>query len=194
MGIKWSSELPQIGKYDMSKWFGLFFTLFGILFVILDLTACGRISFPPGNTAPVATPVTEEVLVGAGDIAQCDADALDKNPVVMTARLLEQIPGTVFAAGDNVYHSRSDAGYDKCYDPTWGHFKNRTIAVPGNRDYQKGKASDYFSYFGAEAGEGTLRYHSLELGYWHIVILNSNIAKGPGSEQDKWLRADLAAN
>ncbi len=43
------------------------------------------------------------VLVGAGDIASC------KNPegARATAKLIEQIPGTVFAAGDLAYEQGS---------------------------------------------------------------------------------------
>ena len=33
----------------------------------------------------------------------------------------------------------------------------------------------------------------MRLGAWHIVALNSNIATGLGSEQEAWLRRDLAA-
>ncbi len=38
------------------------------------------------------------VLVGAGDIGSCIGDGDEA-----TAKLLDKIPGTVFAAGDNVY-------------------------------------------------------------------------------------------
>ena len=37
-------------------------------------------------------------------------------------------------------------------------------------------------------------YYSFDLGAWHIVALNSEIDNNPGSEQDLWLRADLAAH
>jgi hypothetical protein len=40
-------------------------------------------------------------------------------------------------------------------------------------------------------GEG---YYSFEVGGWHAVALNSNIAAGAGSGQAEWLRADLAAS
>jgi len=38
------------------------------------------------------------VLVGAGDIAECDSNGDEQ-----TAALLDKIPGTVFTAGDNAY-------------------------------------------------------------------------------------------
>ena len=43
----------------------------------------------------------------------------------------------------------------------------------------------------AHAGQG---YYSYDLGAWHVVMLNDNIAFGPGSAQDTWLQQDLAAS
>ena len=37
-------------------------------------------------------------------------------------------------------------------------------------------------------------YYSFDLGAWHIIVLNSNIASDASSPQDVWLRADLAAH
>src|SRR5258708_39176609 len=68
------------------------------------------------------------VLVGAGDIASC------KNPegARATARLIEGIPGTVFAAGDLAYEKGSANDFKNCYDPVWGRFKDRTRPALGN--------------------------------------------------------------
>jgi hypothetical protein len=45
----------------------------------------------------------DAVLVGAGDIASCD----DLAGAQATAKLIDNIPGTVFAAGDLVYREFS---------------------------------------------------------------------------------------
>jgi hypothetical protein len=66
------------------------------------------------------------VLVGAGDIASCD----DLAGAQATAKLLENIPGTVFAAGDLAYPDGSDEQFANCYGPTWGRFKDRTALLP----------------------------------------------------------------
>jgi hypothetical protein len=58
------------------------------------------------------------VLVGAGDIASCD----DLAGAEATAKLIEGIPGTVFAAGDLAYPDGSDDQFAKCYGTTWGRF------------------------------------------------------------------------
>src|SRR5437660_5749537 len=71
------------------------------------------------------------VVVGAGDIASC------KNPegAQATAKLIEQIPGTVFAAGDLAYEKGSAADFKNCYDPAWGRFKDGTRPALGNHEY-----------------------------------------------------------
>ncbi|HTD70998.1 MAG TPA: PKD domain-containing protein [Gemmatimonadales bacterium] len=131
--------------------------------------------------------VAPNVLVGAGDIADCT-----RNQDSLTANLMDTIPGTVFADGDNAYPDGSSTAYKNCYNPTWGRFKSRTKPVPGNHDYLTAGAAGYFNYFGALAGQSGKGYYSYDLGNWHVVALNSNIAMNVGSAQEVWLKADLA--
>jgi acid phosphatase type 7 len=134
------------------------------------------------------------VLVGAGDIASCD----DLAGARATAELLHDIPGTVFAAGDLAYPDGSDEQFAKCYGPTWGRFKDRTRPAPGNHEYRTDGASGYSRYFGEAAGDPKRGYYSYDLGDWHIIALNSECAAvggcGAGSQQEQWLRKDLAAH
>jgi acid phosphatase type 7 len=138
-------------------------------------------------------PERDFVLVGAGDIASC------KNPegARATAKLIEQIPGTVFAAGDLAYEGGSAADFKNCYDPAWGRFKDRTKPALGNHEYGDPRASGYFRYWGAQAGPVGKGYYSFDLGDWHIVVLNTNCnAKdlggcAAGSPQETWLKEDL---
>jgi Calcineurin-like phosphoesterase len=140
------------------------------------------------------TPGKTFVLVGAGDIASC------KNPegARATAKLIEQIPGTVFAAGDLAYEKGSAEEFKNCYDPAWGRFKERTKPALGNHEYVEPTASAYFQYWGTQAGPRGKGYYSYELGDWHIVVLNTNCdAKNlggcaAGSPQEAWLKEDLA--
>jgi hypothetical protein len=144
---------------------------------------------PPETIQPAATGTAAVTLVGAGDIATCSS-----NEDEATAKLLDNIPGTVFTAGDNAYTDGSDSQFANCYGPTWGRHKARTRPTPGNHDYHTSGASGYFGYFGAAAGEAGKGYYSYDLGAWHVVSLNSNISMSAGSAQEKWLRADLAAS
>ena len=129
------------------------------------------------------------VLVGAGDIAACGNDNAEA-----TAKLLDNIAGTVFTMGDNAYPGGTAASFADCYEPSWGRHKARTRPSPGNHDYRTSGATGYYNYFGANAGPAGQGYYSFDLGDWHIVALNSNISMSAGSTQEQWLRADLAAN
>jgi len=140
-----------------------------------------------GTSAITVTPPSASVvLVGAGDIADCNAEP--------TAALLDNIAGTVFTAGDNAYPNGSASDYANCYNPSWGRHKARTRPAPGNHDYGTSGATGYYDYFGALAGPAGLGYYSYDLGAWHVVSLNSNVSMSAGSAQETWLRVDLAAS
>jgi acid phosphatase type 7 len=134
------------------------------------------------------------VLVGAGDIASCD----DLAGAEATAKLIDNISGTVFAVGDLAYPDGSDEQFAKCYGPTWGRFKDRTRPAPGNHEYHSDGASGYVRYFGSTAGDPKKAYYSYDLGAWHVIVLNSECQDvggcGAGSPQEQWLRQDLNAH
>ena len=135
----------------------------------------------------------DPVLVGAGDIASCSSAGDEA-----TAALLDGIDGTVFTVGDNVYESGTAAEFANCYNPSWGRHKFRTRPAPGNHEYVTAGATGYYNYFGTAAGPAGKGYYSYDLGAWHVIVLNSQCNAvggcGPGSLQDQWLRADLAAS
>jgi alkaline phosphatase len=146
--------------------------------------------------APVEVPPPEPrepvILVGAGDIAVCDREGDS-----LTAVLVDSLGGFVFAAGDNLHDPDAGATYEGCYDPTWGRFRDRTFPAIGNHDYDYAGGDWYFDYFGERAGPRGKGFYSTQLGPWHLIVLNSNATVVPtaaGSEQEAWLRADLAAN
>jgi hypothetical protein len=132
-------------------------------------------------------------LAAAGGIASCSTNGDEQ-----TAALLGGIPGTIAALGDNVFTTASVAEYEQCFGPTWGQFKDRIRPTPGNWDYRTLDAAGYFAYFGAAAGEAGKGYYSYDLGAWHVVVLNSMCRQAggcePGTVQEQWLRADLAAH
>ena len=159
--------------------------LFGLFFG----SAPDRASSPAGPSA-TDQPV---ILVGAGDIADCK----DLTGAEATAKLLDQIPGTVMAVGDLAYPDGSKENF-VCYDKTWGRAKSRTRPAVGNHEFHSAGGTPYFDYFGPAAGDPKTGYYSYELGAWHIVVLNSECKDASGcdssSPQEKWLRADLAAH
>jgi acid phosphatase type 7 len=142
---------------------------------------------PPQEQSQVYT------LVGAGDIAGCKA----LEGAQATAKLIDSIPGTVFAAGDLAYERGTTEEFENCYGKTWGRFKDRTRPALGNHEYYDPTASAYFQYWGPQAGPIGKGYYSFDLGIWHIVALNTNcsheeVGCSRGSPQELWLRQDLA--
>jgi len=141
----------------------------------------------------VDEPPSDATLVGAGDVSYCALTGDEK-----TAALLDGIAGTVFVAGDAAYPSGTPGQFANCYGPTWGRWKLRTYPAPGNHEYYQAGAKPYFAYFGARAGTPGEGWYAYDLGAWRIYSLNSNCSAvggcGAGSDQEQWLRADLAAH
>jgi hypothetical protein len=139
------------------------------------------------TTTPTIAPTAADgsvTAIVAGDISSCDNDYDE-----LTAQLLDKIPGTVLAVGDNAYNDGTFSEFMNCYDPTWGRYKDRIKPVPGNHEYHTSGASGYFQYF-----NNIPSYYVYNLGSWRVYALNSEIDVSTSSEQIKWLQADLAAN
>ena len=131
-----------------------------------------------------STIASSVVLVGAGDISSCDNDNDEA-----TAKLMDTIPGTVFALGDNVYIDGTYSDFINCYHPTWGRHKEHTKPVLGNHEYFTSGATGYFQYF-----NDIPSYYAYNLGDWRVYALNSEIDVSLASEQVRWLIRDLAAS
>jgi hypothetical protein len=160
----------------------------------------------PGNLGASGDPL----IVAAGDIA-CDETTSHPGPASCRHRdtanlLLDPAIDTVLALGDLQYEHGSLGQFTGSYSLSWGepHLKSITRPVVGNHEYMTTGAAGYFDYFngvGGAAGPAGARgqgWYSFDLGAWHLVALNSNCGSaggcGPGSPQETWLRADLAAH
>ncbi len=143
-----------------------------------------------GDTAGQLAPGQDPVLIAAGDIANCDSNGAEA-----TATLIRGMAGTIATLGDQAYRSGSPQDFARCYEPTWGTEKSRTVPAVGNHEYGSRGANGYFAYFGAAAGSPAAGYYSYDLGAWHIIVLNSNCDEVGGCEADsaqgQWLREDL---
>jgi hypothetical protein len=167
-----------------------------------DGTPASANPLPSGSVGPTGSPTVvpsplpsgDPVLVGAGDIGDCDATGDES-----TAKLLDGIQGTVMTLGDNAYENGTVAQYHDCYAPNWGRQLARTRPAPGNHDWGKGTLEGYLAYYGAAAtGPGGVSWYSYELGTWHVIVLDSSCNEIGGcdasSPQVKWLATDLAAS
>src|SRR5918995_6491118 len=120
-------------------------------------------------------------LVGAGDIARCDAHDDEHTAKLINNVLRDLTPDATLPAlnrarvitlGDNAYLNGTRAQFANCYDnyrlsdgtsydssrpAWWGQFKGRTMPTPGNHEYLNStdpalRSKPYFDYFGAHNG------------------------------------------
>jgi acid phosphatase type 7 len=140
-----------------------------------------------GTGGFTSTGLTVNVM-GVGDIGVCG-----RAEVAQTARLVAGLEGELLLAGDIAYFQGTAINFRDCFNPSWGQFRSRWHAVPGNHEYESPGAAPYFAYFGDAAGEGATGYYSFTAGDWTILMLNSNIAATRGSPQWEFARAQLEA-
>ncbi|HXH67509.1 MAG TPA: metallophosphoesterase [Candidatus Limnocylindrales bacterium] len=179
----------------------LFLTYLLIVFLAANSSAQESPAKLPVHDKTTPNPAKKEstdtyTLVGAGDIVGC----ADISGAEATAKLIDAIPGTVFAAGDLAYQLGTYEEFTNCYGPTWGRFKSRTRPAPGNHEYKGSGATGYFRFWDGVAGDPKKGYYSYELGSWHIIVLNTNCSAAQlggcaeGSPEETWLKQDLAAH
>jgi hypothetical protein len=158
----------------------------------------------------------DPVIAAAGDIA-CPPSDPNYNGGAGTADACRQRATSdlligagltaVLPLGDVIQGSSTLANFNASYEPSWGRVKSISRPVLGNHE---GSATGYFDYFNGPgvadgpAGTRGKGWYSFDVGAWHLVALNSNCTRpadttnvvdcGVGSEQEQWLRADLAAH
>jgi len=151
----------------------------------------------------------DPVIAAAGDIA-CAPDDPGYNGGAGTSTRCRQratsnlLVGGGLAAvlplGDVQYNSASLSNIMAVYHPTWGRVKSISRPILGNHESTGRGYFDYFNGRGASNGLAGPRgkgYYSFNIGSWHLVALNSVCSRVPcsaGSQQERWLRADLAAH
>jgi calcineurin-like phosphoesterase family protein len=167
---------------------------------------------------PPPQPPAPPTLVAAGDIA-CPPELSESPTACRHARTADLVgslaPDAVAVLGDNQYEHGQLANFEAVFDPTWGRFKAITHPAVGNHEYEgdpeRDDASGYFDYFGAAAGDPSKGYYRWALGDWTVFVLNSGaiqytrtgggaaepddcwpVSCAEGSEQEQWLRAELA--
>jgi acid phosphatase type 7 len=147
--------------------------------------------FQPVFISVTPTPIPAAVyLTGAGDISFCDLDTDEE-----TAALLEDVPGLIFTLGDTQYDGSTYDTYMNCFDKSWGKYKDRMIPVVGNHEYENPNAAGFYDYFDNELDPERRGYYSMNIGAWHVIVLNSQCDEVGGcgifSPQVQWLENDL---
>jgi hypothetical protein len=162
--------------------------------------------------AALAAPAAAQdpVIAAAGDIACAPGDPITSDTCHQQATsdlLVGAGLAAVLPLGDVQYNSASLDNILGAYAPSWGRVKDISHPVLGNHESSGAGYFDYFNGPGVSDGPAGLRgkgWYSFDVGTWHLVALNSNCTRpddtsntvdcGVGSEQERWLRADLAAH
>jgi hypothetical protein len=174
-----------------------------VLAVTLAAALTPALAAVPRGLTPLAHATTAAPTVAAvGDIA-CKNPPGNNRGVCqydeVAAAIVAAHPTRFLALGDNQYEYGLYREYVDNYDVYFHGLLPITEPAPGNHEYGKSPTADgYFRYFGAAAQGG---YYSYDLGWWHVISLNSAICSpyygapcGPGTPQYEWLKADLAAH
>ncbi len=163
---------------------------------------------PPVADAPSAEVALAgaKVMIGAGDIAECGKSDDERTSVlvdsVLRANAAASVETVVFTLGDHAYPEASPRYLSRCFTPSWGDTSKlimRSIRPSiGNHDFQAERGAPYYRYFGERAGPAGKGYYSYQVGDWHVIVLNSELAVdglvGERREQEEWLRADVTKN
>ena len=179
---------------------------------LLAAFACkpGVSTTPPVASAPAALVALTgaSVLIGAGDIADCNTKG-DEGTArivdsVLRADSAVKVHDEVFLLGDNAYPSGSASDYALCFAPSWGDtaklIMKNVRPTPGNHEHLSNRAAPYYEYFGSRAGSSKKGYYSYDIGEWHVIVLNSEIVVNSGftpeevKEQQDWLTEDVKSH
>ena len=136
---------------------------------------------PSGDLLPpVARP--RAVVWAVGD-ADAGADARRLARTVERSR-----PDRVLYLGD-VYEYGDRASF-LAWDRVWGRLAPRTAPTAGNHDHNESREG-YDPYWQRIHGNPIPTYYRLEASGWEILSLNSEADHESGSQQERWLAAEV---
>ena len=145
-------------------------------------------------------PTPPATVVVAADIA-CEAPyetRVDRCRHAEVAALAQsRDPDVLVMPGDVQYGSGTTGDFRRSFGRSWGRLDTPLRPAPGDHDYGVPGAAGYFDYFEMQSGWRPPAWYAYNVGYWRLIALNSNceesgVACGPDSEQEQWLRANLA--
>ena len=123
-------------------------------------------------------------VTAAGDIGSSASQA---RPV--SDQILRLNPSRVLIPGDLVYPDGAPSGFAGFFDQTWGRFKSKIVATPGNHEYHTPGAAGFYGYFRQP------QYFGKDIGVgWRVEVVNCEIPCGAGSAQEVAIKADAVAH
>ena len=100
-----------------------------------------------------------------------------------TALLLDQIGGTVFTTGDNVYNGPTACEVHRVLRRRHGAGTSAARdRLPATTTTIRPGPAAYFTYLGAAAGQAGLGLYSYDIATWHVISLNSHMPMSSGFE------------
>lgn len=162
----------------------------------LSLTFSNGMSGPRVNdrtwAQPTATPRSWQaptILAATGDGAGGESNAAS-----VVSLMAGWNPDLVAYTGD-VYEKGTLTEFRNWYGSNgslWSQFRDRTLPVVGNHEYENNQAPGYFDYW-----DNIPHYYSTDINGWHIIGLDTTSQYNqatPGTAQYEWLAQDLADN
>jgi hypothetical protein len=121
-------------------------------------------AIPALALAQAAPPESQSgvVVAVAGDIAGPWSGDTATGDIIRADASIDH----VLTVGDNVYESGTSSEYAQFYDEAWGDFKDKTLPVPGNHDWESG-GTGYKEYFGKPT------HYATDVGEWRLIALDS---------------------
>jgi calcineurin-like phosphoesterase family protein len=138
-----------------------------------------------GDPAP-AGPAKRAVVWAVGDGADGSAAARR-----VAARIAAGRPDALLYLGD-VYEDGTSADFRRNYTPTYGRLAAVTAPTPGNHEWPNHRRG-YDPYWRRALKRRVGSFYAFRAGGWEFLSLNSEAGHGPGSRQERWLRARLRA-
>lgn len=136
---------------------------------------------PSGDLLP---PVAERrALVWA--VGDADAGAEAER---LAATIAGSEPDRVLYLGD--VYEYGDAGSFREWGRVWDRVLDRMAPTPGNHDWNESREG-YDPFWERVHGEPLPTYYRLEAAGWEILSVNSEAGHDAGSEQERWLAAEV---
>jgi acid phosphatase type 7 len=128
----------------------------------------GQINGPSAAQTGGASVGRSCLVAAAGDVAGADDW---RTGAARTAHLIiARKPSRVLALGDLAYDRGSVNDFRRYYRPTWGAFKTKTLAIPGNHEYESSRGPVGFA---RSFGASSMRNRAVDLCHgWRVVLLN----------------------
>ncbi len=143
----------------------------------------------PEPTATSRSWQTPTILAATGDGAGGESNAAS-----VVSLMAGWNPDLVAYTGD-VYEKGTLTEFRNWYGSNgslWSQFRDKTLPVVGNHEYENNLAPGYFDYW-----DNIPNYYSVDINGWHIVGINTTSQynqTAPGTAQYEWLAQDLADN